>query len=87
MAPKRRIGEARASLRFFRGSECHTVDQEMAEIIEARDQKGNGLGWRATVSALTSYSFLKPFLCIGPIHFLFRYGLIVREDTELDRNQ
>ena len=78
LVEKRRNGEARSSLLFFRGSECDTIDQELAEIIEARDQRGSkgldiGSSWRAIANALTSYSFLKPFLCIGPIHFLFRY--------------
>ena len=77
LVEKRKNSDARTSLLFFRGSECDTIDQELAEIIEARDQKGSGLGgvgsWRAIAKALTSNSFLKPFLCIGPIHFLFRY--------------
>ena len=33
-------------------------------------QKAKGL--RTILKTLTSYSFLKPFVCIGPIHFLFR---------------
>ena len=77
---KRRRNDARASLLFFRGSECNTVDQELEEIIEARDRKGSGLGWRAILKALTSHSFLKPFLCIGPIHFIFRYRNAVQKE-------
>lgn len=71
---KGKNSDARASLIFFRGSECDTIDQELAEIIEARDQKGGGLSV-GRCRVLTSHSFLKPFLCIGPIHFLFRYYL------------
>ena len=64
----------RQSLKFFRGSQYDSLEQEFDEIRSARQEKDIHVatGWKEKMKVLTSRSFLKPFVCVGAITILHR---------------
>ena len=61
----------RKSLQFFRGPE-YDITQELNEINEKHQSKvelqAKKESWKWTLKQLTSYSFLKPFSCVGVLY-------------------
>ena len=61
----------RKSLQFFRGPE-YDITEELNEINEKNQSKvklqAEKESWKWTLKQLTSYSFLKPFSCVGVLY-------------------
>ena len=67
-----------ASMLTIRGKCYHSVEEELEEIINAKDLKGSTNSFMKSISLVSSKTFLVPFACVGVILILFRLsGFVV----------